>query len=186
LVEQYGNTSAKDNDMEPNESRYSSETAIELMLLRGTSGSAFASLELALHRRADWFGAMLLALSMCQLWMIGQGSVLRYFYGAFATLLIVLAGCFLLDRFMIVRQSASPAYIEAALRCLEAEGRVTLLERINKALRRHEFRPISKSDVVEMLKLTERSHSTRLVKCQKHERQTAQLQAAFIDLFREA
>jgi hypothetical protein len=171
--------------MQPNESRYSSESAIELMLLRCTSGSAIASLELAIHRRAERFGVVLFALSMCQLWLIGQDSVPRYLCGVFATLLIVLAGCFLLDRFMFVRQSASPAYIEAALRRLEFEGRVALLERINKALRRHEFQPVLKSDVVEMLKLTECSHSTRLVKCQKHERQTAQLQAAFIDLFRK-
>jgi hypothetical protein len=172
--------------MEPNESRYSSETAIELMLQRRASGSAIASLELAIHRRAEWFGVLLFALSMCQLWLIGQEDVPRYFYGAFATLLIVLAVCFLLDRFVIVQQPASPAYIQTSLRSLEAEGRLSLLERIDQALRHHAFLPISKSDVVEMLKLIEGANSTRLGKRQTRERQTAKLQAAFIDLFREA
>jgi hypothetical protein len=185
LDEQSGNTPSKDNDMPDIECRYTSEAAVDLILQRRTSGSAIASLELAIHRHADWFGVILFALSMCQLSLLGQGNVPRYIWGVFATLWIALVACFLLDRFMFARQPASPAYIEAALRRLESEGRVALLERIEKALCRCEFQPVLKSDVVEMLKLIERVHSIKLAKRQKRERHTAKLQAAFIDLFRQ-
>jgi hypothetical protein len=167
------------------ERHHASEAAVDLILQRRTSGSAIASLELAIHRRADWFGVILFAMSMCQLWLLGQDTMPRYFWGVFATLWIALVVCFLLNSFLFVRQPASPAYIEAALRCLEFEGRVALLERIDKALCRCELQPVLKSDVVEMLKLIERAHSTKQAKRQKRECQTAKLQAAFIDLFRQ-
>jgi hypothetical protein len=184
LDEQSGSISSKDNDMPDIERLHTSEAAIHLILQRRTSGSAIPSLGLAIHRRADWFGVILFAMSMCQLWLLGQDNVPRCFWGVFATLWIALVVCFLLNSSMFARRPASPAYIEAALRRLEFEGRVALLDRIDKALCLREFQPVLKSDVVEMLTLIERAHSIKLAKRQKRERQTAQLQAAFIDLFR--
>jgi hypothetical protein len=184
LGDYYDSSSSKDNEMPTDERLYCSEAAIDLMLQCRASGSAIATLQLALHRHANWTQVTLFALTICQLWLIGESDVPRHFYGVFAGLLIVVVAYFLIDCFMISGRPASAAYIAAALRCLDPGARLALLEQIEKALRRGELRPVLKSDVVEMLKLIQRAHSPKLLKRLKRERQTAQQQAALVDLYR--